>query len=279
MNANEKTRVLVIGAAGNVGGQVCAQLAAAGADVRAATRRPELVEKGRHIEPAAVDLTDPDSLARAVDDIDAVFLIWPFFDAEEDARRKVAPIAEILGNSVPRVVYLSSQGVEKDRRNFWSVVEDAVADRVGEWTMLRPTGFAANARQWIPQLAEGDVVRWPLGRMARPLIHESDIAAVAVVALLHDGHAREDIGITGPELISQEAQIHAIGAATGRDLRWEELSRDQAAAEFGLPDMMLDAWEGFISDPEPITDEVGRLTDRPALSFGEWAREHADDFR
>lgn len=279
MNANEKTRVLVTGAAGTVGGRVCAQLAAAGADVRAATRYPERLKKSEHIQPAAVDLTDPDSLARAVDDTDAVFLIWPFFDAVEDARRKVAPIAEILGNSVPRVVYLSSQGVEKDRRNFWSVVEDAVAARVDTWTMLRPTGFAANARQWIPQLAEGDVVRWPFGRMARPLIHESDIATVAVDALLHDGHAGEDIVITGPELISQEAQIHAIGAATGRVLRWEEISRKQAAAEFGLSDMMLDAWEGFITDPEPVTDAVGRLTDRPALTFAEWACEHADDFR
>ncbi|OBC02684.1 MULTISPECIES: hypothetical protein [unclassified Gordonia (in: high G+C Gram-positive bacteria)] len=60
--------------------------------------------------------------------MDAVYLMWPFFDNAEDARRKIAPIAEQFGASVRRVVYLSSQTVENDPHSFWGVIEDALTE-------------------------------------------------------------------------------------------------------------------------------------------------------
>jgi nucleoside-diphosphate-sugar epimerase len=41
---------------------------------------------------------------------------------------------------------------------------------------------------WADQIRESGVVRWPYGQAARSLIHERDIAAVAVRALTEDGH-------------------------------------------------------------------------------------------
>ncbi|MFX4271347.1 SDR family oxidoreductase [Propionibacteriaceae bacterium Y1685] len=277
MNEKQENRVLVMGASGQVGNQVCRQLELAGAQVRAATRNPSRV--GSSVETVPVDLGDPTSLVPALRDVDAVFLLWPFFESADEARRKVAPIAELLGAQVPRVVYVSSQGVEADRHNFWAVVEDAVAEHVQEWTMLRPTGFAANARQWIPQIADGRVVRWPFGDLARPLIHEADIAAVAVEALLGDGHQAEEYVLTGPEHITQREQVHQIGAAIGRPLEWEEISRSEAGRELDVPAAMLDGWENFLANPEPVTDVVERVTGRAPRSFADWAQDNADLFR
>ncbi len=271
--------VLVIGASGRVGGEVCRQLRDAGARVRAATRHPEAMPPGSYDEAVAVDLTDPATLGPALDGVDAVHLMWPFFDTTEDARRKALPIAQLLGSSVRRVVYLSSQAVENDPQSFWAVVEDAVTAQVREWTMLRPTGFAVNAQQWAPQIVNGDTVRWPFGQMARPLIHERDIAAVAVKALLEEGHQARRYVLTGPESVTQETQVELIGAAIRRPLRWQEIDRAQAQAEFKIPDVLLNAWEDFISHPEPVTDEVAQLLGRPALSFADWAHDHVGLFR
>jgi len=279
MHANQRPKVLVTGASGRVGKQLCEQLEFAGADVRAATRHPTRLPHRAAGEAVALDLADPASLEPALRDVDAVFLMWPFFESEEEARRKTEPIAALLAVHASRVVYLSSQGVENDRHNFWAVIEDAVAENANRWTLLRPTGFAANARQWIPQISNGRTVRWPFGHLARPLIHEADIASVAVEALLGDGHHGQAYVISGPAQITQRAQVHAIGRALGKELEWEEISRAQAEREFDLPDMMLDAWESFITAPEPITNEIARLTGRPPLTFADWARDNVRSFR
>lgn len=279
MTANHVPHVLVLGASGRVGGQVCRLLGAAGARVRAATRHPEALPVGVGHESAAVDLADPPSLSAALDGADAVHLLWPFFESAEVARHRAEPIAEQLGAHVRRVVYVSSQGVEKDRGTFWAAVEDAVAAHVEEWTMLRPTGFAANALQWAPQIARDRAVRFPFGDMARPLIHEADIAAVAVEALLREGHHGCEYVLTGPGMITQREQVQTIAAALGTELAWDEMDRERAEAELDLPGMMLDAWEEFVEDPQPLTDEVRRLTGRTARPFTQWARENAEHFR
>lgn len=279
MTTSENPTVLVIGASGRVGSEVCRELRIAGAHVRAATRHPETLSPDDHIEAIAVDLADPETLEPALEAVDAVFLMWPFFDTPEDARRKVAPVAEQIGASARRVVYLSSQTVEYDPQSFWAVVEGALSNHVTEWTMLRPTGFALNAEQWMPQILAGDVVRWPFGGMARPLIHESDIAAVAAQALLGAGHHGHRYVISGPELITQQAQVELIGEAIDKRLSWQELDRDHARSEFGLPDMMLDAWERFLIHPEPLTGEVQRILGRPARSFADWTRDRASTFQ
>ncbi len=68
-------RILVTGASGNIGGEVVAQLRAAGLPVRALSRNPQLSSLPVAIDVARGDLTAPDTLDRALDDVDAVLLV------------------------------------------------------------------------------------------------------------------------------------------------------------------------------------------------------------
>ncbi len=67
--------------------------------------------------------------------------------------------------------------------------------------------------------------------------------------------------------------------------RWEEQPRDEAAeltAVFGGPGYAgaaLTYWESLTGRPEEVSPDVERVLGRPALAFGEWARDRADDFR
>jgi uncharacterized protein YbjT (DUF2867 family) len=149
-----------------------------------------------------------------------------------------------------------------------------------------PAGFAANALIWADQIRAGDVVRWPYGAAARSLVHERDLVAVACLALTEDGHAGARYVLTGPSRLTQAEQVQAIGTAIGRHLRWEELPEDVArkllAAAFGdaaFADSALSTWAGFVRRPEILTTTVQELTGTPARSFGQWAADHADDFR
>lgn len=131
-----------------------------------------------------------------------------------------------------------------------------------EWTFLRPAGFATNTLMWADQIRESGVVRWPFGQARRSLIHERDIADVAVQALTEDDHAGKRYVLTGPESLTQAEQVAAIGDAIGREVRWDELAREDAEKELvgKVPDTALDTWAigdlptGRKSMPTPSAD-------------------------
>ncbi|MDZ5441934.1 NAD(P)H-binding protein [Micromonospora sp. 4G57] len=170
--------------------------------------------------------------------------------------------------------------------SFWAVVERAVEASGAEWTFLRPVGFAANTLMWAGQIRAGDVVRWPYGAAARSLVHERDLAEVAVAALTSAGHSGARHLLSGPATLTQEEQVRAIGRAVGRDLRWSEMplgeARQMLAAAFGDPDfaeIALRGWAAFVDHPEQVTDTVERITGHPARPYADWAADHADAFR
>jgi uncharacterized protein YbjT (DUF2867 family) len=128
-------------------------------------------------------------------------------------------------------------------------------------------------------------VRAPPARLARPLIHEADIAAVAVEALTTDALLGARPVITGREPVTQERQMALIGEAIGRPVRFEEITLDEAREQMraaGRPaelvEAVLPAQVEMLDDPEPVNNEVERITGTPARSFREWAVDHAADF-
>jgi uncharacterized protein YbjT (DUF2867 family) len=277
--------ILVIGATGAVGRRVVSQLRARGEPVRAVARDPSSAALGDGVEVVAADLSDPASLVPHVRGVRAIFLVWPFTSPELTAQ--LAPrVIEVLAAPTRHLVYVSAASAADQPASFWAIVERAIAQADVVWTFLRPTGLAKNALIWAPQISSGDVVRWPYGRAARSLIHEDDVAAVAVEALTGEGHDEATYTLSGPAALTQVEQVRIIGEALHRALRWADLpvvaARAQLAAMFGDPafaDAALATWAAFVSHPEPVTTTVERVTGRPARSFRTWAHDHADDFR
>jgi uncharacterized protein YbjT (DUF2867 family) len=100
--------ILVTGATGTVGRQTVSKLLGAGAPVRALTSRPEKARLPGDVEVVGGDLSDPDTLAPALKDAEAVFLVWPFTTAEG------APaVLDAIERETRRLVYLSSAGGQR----------------------------------------------------------------------------------------------------------------------------------------------------------------------
>lgn len=278
--------ILVTGATGKVGGAVVTQLHAAGVPVRALVRGESDLPEG--VEAVHGDLGDPTSLGTALDGVDSVFLVWPFLSAVG-----ASDVIDAIGKHARRVVYLSSAGVggEKEKPGeaitmFHTELERLIEASGLEWTALRPTGFASNTLGWAEEVRTTGAVRAPLGRLARPLIHEADIAAVAVQALTTNSLLGARPLLTGPALVTQKQQVALIGEAIRRPVRFEEIGLDEAAEQMkaaGYPaelvEAVLPAQAEMIDDPEPVNDEVERITGTPARSFRAWAVDHAADFR
>ncbi len=281
-----QSRILVTGATGNVGGAVVTQLRAAGVPVRALVRGEADFPEG--VQAVRGDLGDPASLDPALEGVDSVFLVWPFLSAEG------APdVIDAIGKRARRVVYLSSAGVGSKTEKpgeaitmFHTELERLIEASGLEWTAVQPTGFASNTLGWAEEIRSTGAVRAPLARLARPLIHEADMAAVAVQALTTDALLGARPLITGPELITQERQAALISEAIGRPVRFEEVTLDEAIEQMkaaGYPaelvEAVMPAQADMLDNPEPVNDEVERITGTPARSFREWAVDHAADFR
>lgn len=166
-----------------------------------------------------------------------------------------------------------------------ATAERDVRDSGLTWTFLRPNAFAANAFQWAPQIRTGDTVRGLFADGRSAPVHEDDIAAVAERALLDDGYEGAAHRLTGPESITNAGQVAAIGRALGRELRFDELSPDEAGPELFPhvpPDVLpalLKTLAASVGTPPEITDTVREITGRPARPFAVWAEDHLDDFR
>lgn len=277
--------IVVTGATGTVGRQVVMQLSERGAAVRAITRDPGSAGLRAGVEVVRGDLADPASLEPHLAGADSLFLVWPF-PSPELAAGLGSRVVQMLARHVPRIVYLSAQAAAGRPGSFWATIERLIEQSGAAWTFLRPTGFAANTLMWADQIRSRGVVRWPYGAAARSLIHERDLAAVAAAALTDGRHAGQKYLLTGPEAITQAGQARLIGEVIGRPVHWEELAPEQARqqllAAWGDPafvDSALATWARLVTEPEPVTQTVERLTGVPARTFRQWVGDHISDFR
>ena len=269
------TTVLVTGATGRVGRHVVAGLLAAGTTVRALVRTPDLAGLPPDVELIQGDIYDPAAVRRAAAGADAAFLLWPSFSSS--GADKIVPVLP------RRVVYLSAMSASSG--GVWGDVEDLLRQADKDWTFVRPGGFAVNAQGWAEDFRTGNVVRLPYPKAGRSLIHERDIAAVAVLTLLDDHHVGRTYELTGPEVLTQAEQVETIARTVGKEMRIEEQSAAEArqvmldlGADPVLADSSVAYWAGLVDNPEPVTTTVSELTGRPALTFAEWAEEHAAEF-
>lgn len=275
---------LVIGARGSIGREVLGQLSAAGEPVRASVRDPAATGLPAGVPVVVADVTRPETLPAAFDGVDRVFLYAP-------AGRVDGFVEAASRAGLERVVLLSSGSV---------LLPDAVGNVIAEehravervfaesglpWLPVRPLVLANNSLNWADSIRAEGVVRLVHPEAVLAPVHERDIAAVVVAALL--GKAGDEAGgmLTGPEPLSQRRQVELVGAAIGRDIRVEELTEAQARERFGATERqeVVNAVIQFIASAarggSPVTATVEQVLGRPAVPFAQWAREHAADFR
>ncbi|RAY12702.1 NAD-dependent epimerase [Actinomadura craniellae] len=270
--------VLVTGATGNVGRHVVAGLLRAGEQVRAMTRAPERAGLPAAAETVRGDLTEPDTVATALNGVDRVYL-FPLPGTAAD----FTGLARKAG--VERIVTLSSVSAEYAdgdySGDYHREVEQAVEGSGAEWTHVRPGEFMANLLgQWGPSVRADDTVRAPFGGTRCTMVHEADIADVVVTALTEDGHAGAAYTFAGPQSLTRREHVRIMGEVLGREIRFEELTVPQARELYLAQGMPPEAVDWLLQDPVdvPVGPTAERVTGRPARTFAQWVADHRADF-
>ncbi|MGS2642363.1 NAD(P)H-binding protein [Streptosporangium sp. LJ11] len=270
--------ILVTGATGTVGRHVVDGLLRAGASVRALTRSPERAGLPPEVEVVRGDLTDPGTVESALTGVDRMYL-FPVPETAETVTRLAAKAG------VRHIVVLSSVSAAYAEGDLSGdqhrTVEQAVEASGLAWTHVRPGEFMANVLfLWAPSIRAENVVRAPYGDAESAMVHEADIADVAVKALLEDGHAGATYALTGPQALTKVEQVRIIAEVLDRDVRFEELTRPQARELWisqGMPPEAAD----WLLEPPPAKAVVGpfaeQVTGRPSRTFAQWVADHRAD--
>jgi len=184
-----------------------------------------------------------------------------------------------LEKGARRLVLLSGRGEDEAQR-----AEEALQNSGADWTILRCSWFSQNFSEnfLIEGVLDGEIVL-PAGEISEPFVDADDIADAAVAALTEDGHVGQLYELTGPRLLTFAEAADEIGRATGREIRYVHISKDEYAAALAESDLPKDFhWLiNYLFDTvldgrnAHLTDGVERALGRPARDFSDYARETA----
>ncbi|MGW4832331.1 NmrA family NAD(P)-binding protein [Amycolatopsis japonica] len=265
--------VLVTGATGNTGRHVVAELLRCGERVRALTRNPAEARLPAGVELVEGTHTAPETLTEAWEGVTKLHITV------------TAGLADVGADLVKRAVDAGVRRMTVVWGGYVGPTEQAMSESGVEWTRLEPQEFMSNTLTWADTIRDGGVVREPYD-LPSALVHEADIAAVAVTALLEDGHSGKAYNLTGPEVLTPRERVAMLGATLGRDIEFAELPHEQAIERLMSTGVSREDAEyviGWYASPpaeaSTVVDTVEKVTGRPARTFAQWVAEHADRFR
>jgi uncharacterized protein YbjT (DUF2867 family) len=264
--------ILVTGSTGNVGAPLVHALARRGEPVRALLHDPAEADGYEALGVDAVDGTfeDEHSLRKALRGVERLFVLTPAGTDEMATRQvRLAELAREAG--VRRIVKLS--GIAADETDGPAIArahrqaERAIEASATAWTHLRPHWFLQNELGHAETIAAEGVFYAPdVGRIAP--VDARDVAEAAATVLTEDGHEDRAYTLTGPALVSYDEIAKSLGAVLGREVRWIEVSLDEARASMlaaGYPEVLASGFTEYLARFQR-GGVTGRLSpDLPAL--------------
>jgi uncharacterized protein YbjT (DUF2867 family) len=280
--------ILVVGSSGTIGTHVVRELAKRNADVHALTHKskPRLPQG---VTPVNGDVTDIESMRRALVGINTVFLLNPV--VPDELHRALLMLDLVVELGIQRVVYFSMFHADiflDCPHASAKYAAELMINRFGiPTTILRPNYFFQN--DGGPVL-KTKVYPMPIGSLGTSMVDARDIAEVAALSLIRRGEApgripTEIIEIHGPDVITGEG-----AAALWSDVRGEKVSYpgddlrafEKKSAETMPSAMAYDVatmFRGFKRDgtvaPRNTVDRVTKLLGRPLRTYRSYVDEMA----
>jgi uncharacterized protein YbjT (DUF2867 family) len=261
---------LVLGGTGKTGRRIVERLEAKSVPVRVGSRsaNPSFLWEDRS------------TWAGALAGVERVYISYYPDLAVPGATVAIKEFTDLAVKSgVRRLVLLSGRGEAEAQ-----LCEDIVRASGVEWTVLRCSWFNQNFSEnfMLDSLVAGELVL-PAGNVGEPFIDTNDIADAAVAALTEDKHIARLYELTGPRLLTFAEAVAEIAHASGRQIRYKQVSHEDFTAMLASADVpaelssfldylfreVLDGRNAF------VTDGVQRALGRAPTDFSEYVRETA----
>jgi uncharacterized protein YbjT (DUF2867 family) len=240
--------ILVAGATGNLGTEICRLLRERDVDVRALVRRTSGAEKVERLRSLGVelvmgDLKDPRSLDAACQNVDTVISTASSTISRQpddsiqrvDHDGQIALVDAAVANGVERYLFISFSGnldLECALQSAKRTVERAVRESGMTYTILRPSFFI---EVWLSpafgfDIEHGTARIFGTGDQRMSWISLSDVARFTVECIDHPA-ARNAVFELGGEAVSPNELVHQVERHTGRSMAVERIPAEALRAQ------------------------------------------------
>jgi len=274
-------KILVLGATGNVGRPLVAELLAKGEQVKAASRSGKAAGRA---EGVRFDFTDGTTFAPALDGVDRAYVLAP--TGTLDVLGTVLPFVRLAVERKVKIVFQSVSGADANDDIPYRKIELFIERSGTPYVILRPNWFTDNFEIfWLQGIKHG-VISVPAGEGKSAFIDVRDIAASAAAALTTDRFDGQAFNLTGPEALSYGDAAEILSQASGRAIAYKPATDGEfvstlvnagvpkAYAEF-LAAIFHPVREGWTAS---VSNAVQTLTGKAPRSVETYARDYAGVF-
>lgn len=274
-------KILVLGATGNVGKPLVAELVAKGEAVKAASRSGVAMGGA---EGVAFDYANPATYGPALDGVDRAYVLAP--TGTLDILGTLMPFLTLVVERKVKVVLQSVFGVDADDSIPYRQVELFLERSGTPYVILRPNWFTDNFQIfWLEGIKHG-VIAVPAGDGKSSFIDVRDIASSAAAALISSKFDGQAFNLTGPEALSYGEAAAILAKESGRSIDYKASTDAEfiamlvnagvpkAYAEF-LAAIFHPVREGWTA---AVSSAVQTLTGKVPRSVAAYAKEKAAVF-
>jgi NAD(P)H dehydrogenase (quinone) len=287
-----KTKILITGATGQVGGGIIPQLAADPTiEVVAAARTPE---KAKHLEVPVVrlDLDKPETMAPALEGVERAILITGYTIDMMRQSKDFLNAAKRAG--VKHIVHLGACGDNDTRISHYGWHQ--FIERYVEWsgfsfTHLRPEIFMQNMLGYGGEsYVQKGVIRHYIGKARLSWVDIEDVSDVAAASLLHPEKHQGQTYRMGYEAATYDEIANIFTKVIGQPFSYEARPPEEfyrnvlaAGAEPAYMKCVFDSYSDFTAGRGEKVDEV--FDNLPAIlgkkprTLADFAAKHEDKFR
>lgn len=240
--------ILVVGATGMLGSEICLRLARRGESVRALVRKTSAADKTNELKAAGVelvvgDLKDPASLASACLGVESIIsTASSTFSRQEgdsietvDGSGQLNLVDAARAAGIQRFIFVSfrhPEGIAFPLGDAKIRVERAIEDF--NFTVIQASYFM---QAWLTPALGFDYTHatariYGSGNSPASWVSVKDVAEICVVALKHPSAERRVIEFGGPEALSPLQVIAKFENLTGKPFQVEHIPQEAIAAQF-----------------------------------------------
>src|SRR5215472_14998224 len=281
--------ILVTGASGSAGGAVLNEVLKTNKPFKAMYRSREDAARVPAGIPAVVaDFADKPSLRRALEGVDAVYLVCsPVRELIELESNMVDACRE---TGVRHVVLNSALGAGDYSKSFPSwhrKVEEKLKTSGIEYTILRPNSFMQNIlTYYAPTIRTQGAFYAAMGNARTSFIDVRDLAAVATKSLTTGGHTGKIYELNGPQALAYAEVAEKISRASGRKVQYVDIPAEQQKQS--MLDQRMPEWQvTALLDLQAyytggkggeVDDVLANILGRSPATMDQFLTEFADSF-